>query len=362
MGDLFFFNRASAVGDRDQAAVFFIGKRNPDVAAVPVLDGVFQDVLQHLFQPCTIAGKKDVGILLYGKIRMQGRELFVVQPLDPTHQFGKIELTHRHFQIEKILLGSGDDIGHILLDFLDVVGDTGEGLLFLFFTIVDPLVQRFCIELDGRKRRLDVVRERKDQGLFVLLHLQLSFLVGLEIVAEHVDAPEEFTEELVLLGFDRCAQISPRQFHGKVAHGVEGAKNPAPHIDQYGGRDEKACEKTDIHVDQGTDVGLGFVLEAQKRAGNFPYLVWIVNCFFRIEIGDADDGRIIVHVKTIQNGAGGGKYIPAGVRRVAPMQIQGDLTGFVLRFCLQCRGGTGDVHAVLPAGVLFEAAEHQEIT
>ena len=46
MRELFFFHRASAVLHRDQSAVFFIGKPDPDIAAAAVFDRILQKILQ----------------------------------------------------------------------------------------------------------------------------------------------------------------------------------------------------------------------------------------------------------------------------------------------------------------------------
>ena len=297
MRDLVFFYGAAAVGDRDQAAVFFVRETDPDPLAVAVLDGVFEKVLQDFLEAVTVGGKKDIRVFADCKVRAQGCELFVVEDLDAVHDFLEIYFAHRDFEIEEILLRCGDDISDILLDFRGIVRDAVDGLLALFLGVVDALVECAGIELDGGKRRLDIVGKREDQRLLIFLEFELALLICLEIVAEHVDAPEEFAEEFALLFIDRGREVASREIDGELAHRVERTKDLFGDIDEDHDRDQKRETKADVHVDQGADVRLDLVFEADERAEDLLDCVVIVDDFAGVEGGDAENRRVFFHIK-----------------------------------------------------------------
>ena len=56
MRDLFFFYAASAIGDRDETAVFFVRKTDLYPFPVTVLDRIFEDVLEDLLEAGRISG------------------------------------------------------------------------------------------------------------------------------------------------------------------------------------------------------------------------------------------------------------------------------------------------------------------
>ena len=82
VGQLVFAECAAAVADMDQLTIILPWKRNAYFPAIAVLDGIFDDVLQHFNASLQIAGENMVGKSVYSEVDFQQAELIGVKRLD----------------------------------------------------------------------------------------------------------------------------------------------------------------------------------------------------------------------------------------------------------------------------------------
>ena len=116
-----------------------------------------------------------------------------------------------HFQIQEIFSGCCYNFIHVSLDFLHIPRNALQSFVLSLLCVIQILRQRFRIQFNGRKRCFDIMGQRKNQFLPLLLKCKLFLLCFLQLFAKHVHSPQETSKQLAFFFFYRHGQIPFRQ-------------------------------------------------------------------------------------------------------------------------------------------------------